>query len=58
MWQTGTLTQNVMTFLKCSINGTKYGETTSDDMEKEVVVSTGEELDKTAKEGKVILIRR
>ena len=26
--QTGTLTQNIMTFKKCSINGQKYGEPT------------------------------
>ena len=40
--QTGTLTQNVMTFLKCSIGGVKYGDITLDMKEKEQVVSTGE----------------
>ena len=42
--QTGTLTQNVMTFLKCSIQGVKYGELSPDDKEKEEVVATGEVL--------------
>ena len=40
--QTGTLTQNVMTFLKCSIGGVKYGNVTVDTKEKEQIVSTGE----------------
>ena len=42
--QTGTLTQNIMTFHKCSIQGVKYGEGIPEDKEKEVVVSTGEVL--------------
>ena len=40
--QTGTLTQNVMTFLKCSIGGVKYGDVTQDIKEKEQIVATGE----------------
>ena len=40
--QTGTLTQNVMTFLKCSIGGVKYGDVTQDNKEKEQIVATGE----------------
>ena len=37
-WQTGTLTQNIMTFLKCSIRGVKHGESavTEEPMEQEV----------------------
>ena len=42
--QTGTLTQNIMTFLKCSIQGVKYGEAIPEDKDKEIVVSTGEVL--------------
>ena len=42
--QTGTLTQNIMTFLKCSIQGVKYGEAIPDDKDNEVVVATGEVL--------------
>lgn len=42
IFQTGTLTQNVMTFLKCSIGGVKYGDITQDSKEKEQVVPTGE----------------
>ncbi len=45
--QTGTLTQNIMTFLKCSIRGVKYGEVTLEDVEREQVVSTGEFSDVT-----------
>ena len=41
--QTGTLTQNVMTFLKCSIKGVKYGEETDDDKEIDQLVATGAE---------------
>lgn len=40
--KTGTLTQNVMTFLKCTIQGVKYGDKTSDGSELETIVSTGE----------------
>ncbi len=46
-FQTGTLTQNIMTFLKCSIRGVKYGEVTLEDVEREQVVSTGEFSDIT-----------
>ena len=42
MFQTGTLTQNVMTFLKCSIGGVKYGDVTQDVKDKMQTVSTGE----------------
>ena len=41
--QTGTLTQNVMTFHKCTIGGVKYGDVTPDVKDKEQVVATGEE---------------
>ena len=33
-----------MTFLKCSIQGVKYGEAIPDDKDREVVVATGEVL--------------
>ena len=33
-----------MTFLKCSIQGVKYGEAIPEDKDKEIVVSTGEVL--------------
>ena len=49
--QTGTLTQNVMTFLKCTIGGVKYGDHTQDSKDKEQVVSTGEETLKASQGG-------
>jgi len=48
--KTGTLTQNVMTFLKCSIQGVKYGELSPDDKDKEEVVATGEVLQRQKSE--------
>ncbi len=38
-----------MTFLKCSIQGKKYGETSPDEVEKEVVVPTGEVVERENK---------
>ncbi len=45
IFQTGTLTQNVMTFLKCSIRGVKHGDKTLD-KEFETVVATGEMIER------------
>ena len=42
--QTGTLTQNVMTFLKCSIQGVRYGDISPNPTE-EVNVATGEVME-------------
>lgn len=46
-FQTGTLTQNVMTFLKCTIRGVKHGEV-QDKNEYETVVATGEKIKETS----------
>ena len=43
--QTGTLTQNVMTFLKCTICGVKHGDKMLDN-EFETVVATGEKVER------------
>ena len=39
--QTGTLTCNIMTFLKCTIQGRKHGEITVDEVPMEQEVATG-----------------
>ena len=39
--QTGTLTCNIMTFLKCTIQGGKHGEITVDEVPMEQEVATG-----------------
>jgi phospholipid-translocating ATPase len=39
--KTGTLTQNIMTFLKCTIHGVKHGDTTMEEPPMEQEVTTG-----------------
>lgn len=55
-FQTGTLTQNVMTFLKCSIKGVTHGEKTTDHHEYETVVATGEQIKKQLSEDSTVAV--